>query len=191
MKILTSLVASLAGALVGCGGGGASSVVIQLDQYIGTWSGCADAEKMIVTLEPASGNSLNLSLVAEYFENSDCSGPVAGAASYSSPLAVLTYESTDSILIEDPISYPVELLGTHSVDIFDSTAQAGTVSLTGNVDVNNCIVGTGFCFDQLSYPQTRKRVAFNLANGVMTPINFVNAAGDNWYADEITWQRTD
>lgn len=106
--------------------------------------------------------------------------------------SVHLFWSFKSIILEDPLTYPVSLLGPQQVDVFEAAAPAGSITLTGALDENNCFNGTGVCFDQLSYPSRNKSVALQLDGDVLTPINFmsaVNPGAGKWYADEIVWTR--
>lgn len=182
--------------LAGCGGSGSEAALPRtpIDHYVGRWIGCEDYEKMTVTIAKVSEHSLSLSLYIEYFTNATCSGTAAGSLSTPTPFMELTYQHTDIILLEDPLTYEVQLVGLTFADVFHAAAKAGSITLTGNLDVDNCIVGTGFCFGGLSYDAVEMTTALHLTDNLLTPINFVNSTSQGsgkWYSDEIAWTKVD
>lgn len=148
---------------------------------------------MTVTFNKTTNSSLSVGLVLDYFVDPNCAGASVGTATFSPPLSTLNYQKTESILVEDPLTYAVQMLGQHTADIFELISPGGTITLTGSGVVGNTVLRFTL---QPTFPAGSRQTALNLTGGKLTPINFINATDvgggrrvGNWYADEITWTK--
>jgi hypothetical protein len=159
-----------------------------LDKYIGIWIGCADYQRYTVRISRASASTLSASLVGEVFNNVNCAGNSVGTMIYSDPLATLAFQSTETILVEDPMTYPVRLLGQKLVDRFRTTTAGGMVTFSGPNLVGNCIIYNGgkFCTNggnPESIPIISLDSALHLTGSTLTLIRYTNG---KFVSEEIT-----
>jgi hypothetical protein len=187
-KFKTVIVFFLVFVLVACGGGTSDVTSSPVDKYIGTWVGCADHERLTVRISRASPSTLNYSLFGEAFNDRNCAGSNVGTMNYSEPFATLTFQSTETIMVEDPLSYTVSLLGSKLVDRFRVSSSGGTVTYSGPNVVGSCInyQGGNFCTggsNPATFPSGSADYALYLANGTLTRISY---AGGKFVPEEIT-----
>jgi hypothetical protein len=174
--------------IAGCGGGSVDVVSSPLDKYVGTWIGCADHERLTVIVSRSSDTVLRYSMVGEAFNDSSCAGSSVGTMTYSDPVATLEFQSTATILVEDPLTYPVSLLGNKLVDRFRATIAGGTVTYSGPNLSGSCInyQGGNFCTggsNPATLPVASMDYALYLANGTLTRIRLENG---KFVPEEIT-----
>ena len=140
-----AIIAAVTAILVSCGGGDASDTAQgPLAKYIGTWIGCADNERRTIKIQLASQSTLTYHQTNEDFDDPNCAGSSVGTFTLlPDPIATLTFQNTETILVEDPQSYPVSLVGNQLVDRFRFSSLGGTITITGSKVVGDCVIYQG------------------------------------------------
>ena len=138
-------VVAITATLISCGGGDASDAAPNpFAKYVGTWVGCADYERRTITIRSASQSTLTYHQISEHFDDANCSGGSVGTSTLlPDPIATLTFQSTETILVEDPKTYPVSLTGNQLVDRFRLVSVGGTTTITGSKVVGDCLIYQG------------------------------------------------
>lgn len=174
--------------MAGCGGSWVddlsktTQMKDSLARYSGTWAGCADYKRVTVTLTESSATTLNWAMKQEWFTTANCAEATPWlTVNYSNPAAVLTFQKTGTITLEDPITYPAALLGSQSVDLF-RVVVSGVIATQSGVGV------AGSTFQAL--PDQAWDAALYLSGDVLMPINVINnntlKDSGQWHADQVT-----
>lgn len=123
--------------ITACGGGGGgtpNTADNPLKKYEGTYYVCDDHEKTILQVSPTNSAGLNVTLSAEFYSNTSCSGNIIGLYKWDSP-ALLTYTGGTSINLPKFTAFPP----ADSVDKIDLNISAMSASLTGSGVKGACV----------------------------------------------------